>query len=290
MTDSSQVESGSDADIKATKMHTPELQSQLKLLRDQVDDLQIATSEGKKPWYRQATTLISLLALLLSGFAGYYSQKAQRAEEIRSKKEELRKTVAAVVELREDFQQRIARMTDLREQESAALLWNNKRLIHLEFAEFLATQIPNLVSSSEYLVLAYEREVDSNFTRAKRHYEMAVKAGSTALSKVNALRALGQIYFRQGPLQDFEKGREYFRKAAELLANPPDPYLVYSQGWTYQQWAFAELRNRNWDEGREKIERARAYYLGLPENYPRRQFILQVVDDAIRSIEEHQAQ
>ena len=63
-----------------------ELESDLKILRDQVDLLQISTSERNKPWFKDTSSMISILAVLLSVFTFFYSQLSQNAEEIRSKK------------------------------------------------------------------------------------------------------------------------------------------------------------------------------------------------------------
>src|ERR1700686_4567719 len=43
-----------------------ELQSDLKLLRDRVDQLQLDAHEKDRPWYRHVSTVLSVLALLVS--------------------------------------------------------------------------------------------------------------------------------------------------------------------------------------------------------------------------------
>jgi tetratricopeptide (TPR) repeat protein len=236
-----------------------DVEAELKLLRDQVDLLQIDTRERKRPWFKQVNSILSVIAVLFSGFTFAYSQIGQHAEDVRSKKKELRDTVAALIDLRGEFYN-----TQLQESESINL--NNKRLIYVEAADTLITQIPNNVSWAEYAILAYEKQLDSNFTQAERYYQKAIEASRTPLGKNFSIRALAGLYFSQGPLLDFGKGRKHFGEAVDALKNPTDHYMAYTLGYTYEQWGLYELWNGFHVEGNQMIERARKYYLDPPDS------------------------
>lgn len=203
---------------------------------------------------------------------------------IRSKKEELRGTLAALIDLRKDFETRITSIADpqLREYEGISL--NNKRLIHLEAAEYLATQIPDHVSSAEYGVLGNEHRVDSNFTQAAHYYQKAIDASRTVVTKIFSMRALASLYFSPGSCRDFGKGRKYFSEAAEVVKNPDDPYLVYTVGNTYELWGLYELWNGFQVEGNQMIERARKYYLDLPDYNIYKKQALELLEKKVKQI------
>jgi hypothetical protein len=248
-----------------------------------VDLLQISTAERKKSWHKEIGSVISVLAILISVFTFAYSQIGQHAEEIRSKKKELRETLAALIDLREDFQTRIGSITDPQSRESASVMLNNKRLIHLEAADSLVTQIPDYVSWAEYLFLAYEYQADSNFAEAEHYYQEAIDAGRTAVGKISSIRALAALYFSPGPLRDFGKGRKYFGDALEVVKNPSDPYMVYTLGYSYEQWGLYELWNGFQMEGNQMIERARKYYLDLPDS-PLKKQALDLLDRKAKQV------
>jgi tetratricopeptide (TPR) repeat protein len=258
-----------------------DIESELKLLRDQVDLLQIAASEKKKPWYRQTSSIISIVALLFSIITGIYTQIARHEQEIRSQKDELRKTLATLLDLREDLNGRINSIPDAQMRESASISLNNKRMVYLEAAEFLITKMPGQVSSSECNVLANEHLMDSNFAQAERYFLKAIDASGTDINKVTALRALAWFYFYDGPRRDFEKGREYFEKAIEVLTNPTDAYSIFTLGYTYEQWGLIEISN-GFEEGHQKIERARKYYSDLPGNFSLRTQSLELLDGKVK--------
>jgi TPR repeat protein len=261
------AESHQVANSEPSVRRSPEIELELKLLRDQVDLLQISTLERKKPWYNQISSIIGVIAILLSVFTFVYSQISQNFEEIRSKKKELRETLATLIDLRADFQTRILSITDQELRQAEGISLNNKRLINIEAADSLVTQIPAYVSWAEYGVLAAEHAADSDFTQAERYYKKAIDAGHTAIGKIFSIRALAVLYFSPTPLRDLDQGRKYFGDAVEVVKNPTDSYMAYTLGYTYEQWGINELLNGFQTEGNQKIELARKYYLDMPEPF-----------------------
>ena len=99
--------------------------------------------------------------------------------------------------------------------------------------------------------------------------------------KVVALRALAWFYFYPGPLRDFQKGREYFEKARQVLKNPTDAYSTFTLGYTHEQWGLVEISNGFAMEGQSQIARARKYYSDLPGNFPLRKQALELLDSKV---------
>jgi hypothetical protein len=153
--------------------------------------MQIEMAERQKPWYQQASILISFFALLLSMISAIYTQIGQRSEEIRSYEEELRKVVERLLELREEFQIRLPASTpDPQQFEVASSFLNTKRSIYLAAAEFLTEKIPEHVSPQIYSILSNERFYDLDYSKAEEYALKAADASPTPLIKVTSLRNL----------------------------------------------------------------------------------------------------
>ncbi len=73
----------------------------LEILRKRVDSLELTSQEKHKTWYRQPSTVLAIVALLVSIGSTFYSQTASKQETIRSKKEELRKLTLSLIDLRQ---------------------------------------------------------------------------------------------------------------------------------------------------------------------------------------------
>lgn len=210
----------------------------------------------------------AILGAILSGIFAWWLHKA---EQLRSRKEELRTAIRSLVELKEDLSFRIGTIQDpvLR---SAADSYNNmKRTVYLEAAEVLVGQIGRHVSSSEYNILATELMLNSDFGQAERYYVKAVKAAKSVLSRVIALRFLASFYFSQGPHRNVDKGRQHYRAAAALLKDSSDEYSVFNRGFVYQAWGFSELGAGFADEASNKLCCSRTCYETLPDHYPLKQ-------------------
>jgi tetratricopeptide (TPR) repeat protein len=260
---------------------TSDIRSELRLIRDQVDLLQTSTSEPKRPWYREAATVISVVALLVSAASAIFTEMGQKAEEVRAKKEELRTALTKVIELREDFTNRVVSMTDPRMQEAAGALINSKRQIYLQSAAAAGHDIADHMHSSEYNVLAWESLYDSNFAQAEQYFKKAVDAARSDLDQIISRRSLAVFYYNPGPKLDLEQGRAQFEKAAQVLKKPTDAYSMYTQGLTYEQWGLAELRHGFRTEGEHKIGQARKYYNDLPDDYPPKKSLLMLLNDRV---------
>jgi tetratricopeptide (TPR) repeat protein len=206
-------------------------------------------------------------ALLGAVVTGLVAWRLQLSQEASKGKEELRVVIMGLIDVREKHQREVAPLTDPRARTMVESFLMMKKNILLESADILVGQIPRLVSSSEYQILAYEQMLDSNFKAAEKFYLKAIGASRSDLSKIFALRALAAFYFGAGPQTDFGKGRSNFGKAVHVLPDKPlDPYSVYTLGYSYEMWAFSELAN-GFEEGRDLLNRARKYYRDLPDNF-----------------------
>jgi hypothetical protein len=210
----------------------------------------------------------AILGAILSGIFAWWLHKA---EQLRSRKEELRTAIKSIVELKEDFSFRIGTIQDPVLRGTADSYNNMKRTVYLEAAEVLAGQIGRHVSSSEYNILATELMLNSDFAQAESYYYKAIKAAKSVLSRVIALRFLASFYFGQGPRRNIDKGRQHYFAAVALLRGSKDEYSVFNLGFVYQAWGSNELGAGCAEEAANKLSCARTCYESLPDHYPLKQ-------------------
>lgn len=250
----------------------------IELLRRRVDSLELVSKEKQKPWYRQPATILSVIALVASLGATVFTQVTSSQETIRSKKEELRKLLIGLVEIRQEYMKSAPSPMS-----GGSQLLKAKQGVYLQAAERLASEIPGTVSSYEYVLLATEEASDGNYARAENYLFKGADVGATPLQRAQALRILAIGYFFPGPLNNVEKGRAAFAKAIDSLKAESDPYVIQGRCLTYEAWAGMEVLGSSATNAREKTDIARKCYNDLPPNYPGRQQLLDGLETRIKS-------
>lgn len=213
-------------------------------------------------------------ALITGGFAWWL----HKVEQDRNKREELRNITMQLVEIRDKINNEVASIEDISKRENTSIALNNKRQIYLEAAMNIVEEIPKQVESSEYIFLAYEFMLDSNFKKVEDFFKRAILASRSILAKSTALRAAGIFYFSQGTHRNFDLGRKYFKESVDLFSNPSDPYSLYLLGYNYENWGLQEIANGFEVEGKSKIDNAKKYYRDMPNNYPLKSSSLAALD------------
>jgi hypothetical protein len=242
----------------------------LKLLRDQVDLLQIATAEKQKPWYQQRPSLISLLALIASVITFGISQQGASRHEIREKQEQLRRLLVDIAEIYTKGLTAEADVPDPTVRMRYLAFLNNKRDVWMDAAEALTEDLRGYVSTSEYGTLAEQKTLSSEYERADKYNLAALTAAKDRYARSRAYRALG-AFTMQAPGRDVERARKYFEAAISELGDPADDYTKMLLGYTYENWAYAERNIGRLDEEfRQHVKKAREWYSGMSELNPQR--------------------
>jgi hypothetical protein len=232
-----------------------------------------------QPWWRQTPSLVGLLAFIFSVTTGIYTLLHQHQEDIRSKKEEVRKLVGDIIDVRAEFNQKIAAGTSLTSQQRDLLgsSLNNKLFCLMESADNLVQQIPSFVSSNEYETLAMEKQFAGNSQKAQEYLLAAVGVCREPTYKIVALRGLGMFYASRGSLHDMQKARQYFAEACSALKEPYDDAANYSLGYTCQAWGVSEIYDGNLDEGTKKAQAAENYFNNMSPMNPTRGYALEAL-------------
>lgn len=255
----------------------------LSLIRDQVDELQIKAAEKKKPWYKQSPSSTSLLALLLSISTAIYSGIEGHKQDVQKKQESLRGIISSILDLRTQLQQ--SQNLPEAEREFSGGMLESKRSILAEAGDNLVRDIPNDISSSEYNILATDKQFNGNAAKAEEYLKRAVAVSQEALRKMTALRNLAGFYAQPGPFQDMNKARKRFQEAVEQIAGEPrDDATAYALGFTWEMSGMAEYTNHFPQAGREKIEKARKYYDDLSAINPLRVSAPIYLDNRLRGM------
>lgn len=222
------------------------------------------------PWYFDKdiiSALASVLAIIISVIAIFVSSRQTSVQRRREKREELRNIIEKLVSLREEFNSKYAKTLDVYERQNLSINSNNKRSIYIHAAELLIEELKEDVSSPEYYIIGYENELDSDFRQARYYYELAdkVSAKSSLINQIVALRSLGSSYFWYEPYRDLSKGREVYEKAANLIGETQDPYLIFTKSLTYRLWADTEYwRASDLTESMNKLELAQENLQTIP--------------------------
>jgi hypothetical protein len=148
-------------------------------LQQQVTALELESLEQKKPWYKQPSTIISMVAVFISATFSVYTawtQSGQRKhEEIAKKLETLRATVLQIADLRNEWVQSQVNMDKNSPQfmQREGLI-NTKKQVLIENADAIIGDVRKYVSPSVFEILAYETQADSKFSDAQTYYELAL--------------------------------------------------------------------------------------------------------------------
>src|SRR4051794_24261417 len=141
--------------------------SSFELLKREVDSIQIHLLASTKPWYRQASTIISLLAFLFSFGTTAISLIRARDQDRHSWKQEIRGLIMQIVDLP-------LKNAELLEKNAANPLalgsvnatMNQETIILTDQAILAISKIPDLVTSNEYLAVAGALSSIGSLTKA----------------------------------------------------------------------------------------------------------------------------
>jgi tetratricopeptide (TPR) repeat protein len=229
------------------------LRTELSLVRDHLDAVEISLAEKSKPWYRTPSTVISITALFLSALTTVYSlvrdNRIQRSEQTQKSIEELQQLTVNLIDTRETMVTQNPAMSRATNE-----TLNAKRQILLARAIVLAAKIPNDVSPDIYFTLGWEKYTDGQFSESEGLLNNALIAhGNPDTANVWVRRALALLYFApHSTLTNFEEGRRQFREALQYLDKRKDDWAVSNKGFMFQSWALAEKSN-NQDEASARL-------------------------------------
>jgi hypothetical protein len=250
-----------------------ELHSDLKLLRDRVDQLQLDAYEKNRPWYRHVSTVISVLALLVSLITFVLGQhfEKQRAEQ-----DQLTGVITKLIDERKEDAD-ILKNQEADERHDELIRLENKRRIYIEQGELLISNLgKSNVVAAELTNLGYEEKMVGKLGKSASYFSNAIEVSHDDYEAWTTRVELADLYFYQ-PLVDFQKGRSLFLQASKSPGLTPGDLA-----FIYERWGFAELAPGHINEGATALECALACY----EKAPTEEWIKKKRDDLHRKLDD----
>ncbi len=229
----------SGSDENATPDHEPsgqlpdvdtrlrQLADELRVRGREIDELQAA--DKHRPWFRQATTLVAIGALvvsLLSAVGGFQLQsnaetraalreRAQDRSDLRSILQRLIVLPLETQELYTDYPPETALELSRNVTSEYALLTGQA----VKIIEQLGKTDNDDVSAAEYNALATAMLfTQGKQEQARAYFQSAIDRAKTLIDAVSAIRSIAQIDFQQG---SYDAMREQYERALEATQSYP---------------------------------------------------------------------
>ncbi len=243
----------------------------------EIDALQIEAAKAHRPWYRDATVMVALLALLFSFGTTVVSYYRTTQQDVHDSRAELRTLLQRLNVLpRENLE--LGSKYDATTAVQLSSMINAENSLIVDQAAQIVARISNHVTTTECLMVARA------LTQAGRHFEsdrlhkQAFDASQTPFDEMAACRSYAQLKFTLG---DVQAGREYYQKALEVFQKSPSqvPYLAeWSDAWTESYWATDELNRQNLTEATQYLKKSSALMAKLPQGLASEQVNAQLKD------------
>lgn len=272
--------------VSAIKSELITLQQNLTQNDSEIDLLQIESAKTQKPWYRDPSVIIAVLALLFSFGTTAVSYYTSAQQSIQNDRAELRV-----------FLQRLSALP----KENVEVLNNPNKLIAGQLsgyinaeATLLASQavevmdrIPNYVSANEYNLVANTLVNTGNYAQAQILLQRAIEVSKNTNEEVGSLRSYGALLFATG---NIEEGRGVYQQALDIHQKYPTS-VSYYKGWTNalteMQWSGAELGQQNCSEAQAHLQNAFEYASHLVPG-PSTDNLLQQLEEAKKILDDCQ--
>jgi hypothetical protein len=218
------------------------LDEKVEVMKREVDALQIAVTGQKKPWYRNVSTLIAVLALLFSFGTTYVSYRRTEAQDVQSTRQELRGLLQRLAALPKENLELAKRYKDDPGAVNFAgsLISQEITLLSRQAAE-LAKKLPKgTVSATEYYAIGVGFQTTYNFKSEKEFLDLSIENAKDFNDEIAALRTSANLEFIGGHP---EAGRVEYQKALNIFAKYQgyDTYTINSTDiWTELSWASSE--------------------------------------------------
>lgn len=216
-------------------------------LDKQVADLQADQIAVKRPWWRDALTVITLLALMFSIATALFSfsqSNQQRRHNLRTEFREISLRLSELPRQQLDIAYSDKSRTVVN---SYFVSLQDERRVLLGQADAIATQISDDLGWSEYYLLGDTAQESLEYKAARSYY-------ASAATKTKEIEHLSQILRAEGAMEmdlgEVDKGRQKFSEAIQILEKESETNsaVLSSIELTYYVWYVTEYRRDNCNE------------------------------------------
>jgi tetratricopeptide (TPR) repeat protein len=150
--------------------------------------------------------------------------------------------------------------------------YNMQRRFLANHCDFLASQIPHLVTDVDCLVIAGAFETSQDFERADYYYQLSIEKAPNASLKLLSLRSAAIYWFNRG---NHARGRKSFEDALQLDVPDSDTARQLISD-TYMLWAKAERSAGFLEQALRIRELARAAATRIASQHMREDMLNQI--------------
>lgn len=239
----------------------------LVLLKREVDALQIVVHSQSTPWYRNISTLISVIALIFSFGTTYVSYVKAKNQDIQNLRVELRGLLQRLSALPKEN----VEMMKKYESDQASLIsiggfLNQENALLSRQAAEIARKIPSeYISATELSAIANALLYSYNIDGAKELFTKAIDVSEDMNDRITGLRNRANILFMTGQP---EAGRVDYQRALNVFSEINSKYNDFTQKATHIQteeaWAYAAANIGAKDEALQHLRNAENYVSSLP--------------------------
>lgn len=258
-----------------------DIERRLEEMKGDIEALQGAKKDVPKPWYKTIPTVISMTALLFSFGTTYVSNRRIAAQDIQSRRQELRsllqrlsvlpKEMAEVGKKYQDDAGSAAFVSGYINQENALLARN---------AAEIAKKLPqDAVSATDFYAIAVALQNSYDLMGAQEFLGYSIATSPDFNTEIAALRVRANLKYLLG---DADAGRLEFQRALEIFSKHPqyDPYTRTSTNvQTEVSWAISEANINSFAVALQHLGNAEKLVAALP-NSPGAQNLLAQVNQA----------
>lgn len=220
------------------------------------------------PWYKNVSTLISFVALLLSLSTTYFAYTRAEVQNVQNIKTELRGVLQRLSSLPREYEEGMGKNRGDHNVEGAVnfTISQQNSLLSNHAAE-LARKLPrNNVSATEWYSIAIGFQSDRKYDEAKEFLGYALESSKGLTEKVTVLRGMADLLFKMRKPRD---GRDKYEAALDVVSEfggYDDRTKNEMQIQTHLGWAESESYIGQPDEASKQIAKAKSYWEKLPQD------------------------
>lgn len=230
--------------------------SELADLKAEVATLRAQAGRPSRPWYREASVVVSVVALVFSVAATVYAgQESARQSEraARAQLGQLIQRLAALPKENADLQARYAR--DRAALVSLSGSMNTENLALAQQAADVIRQVPGEVSATEYLAVASALELSNSYRSSEELIDRGLRVPSDLTTREGLLRLKAKLLFATGRP---DPGRAQLQQALDLWRDEPVQDRARAHAYTEMLWAGLERQAGHCPEAASHLSRAQA--------------------------------
>ena len=196
------------------------IDDELRELKGRIKEMEFLNK--KKPWYKDGSLWVSLVAVSFSMFAGLHEIYRQTAEETKSKREEVLQNIINLIATDKEFKADAAKdSVDPLDYYDDAL--QTKFKVLLSRVDVLNAEIPNQLSYEEYRYIAdMYRLYGNDLDKCESYWKKALAHAPTWTDSMYTYIHLAILYFAGGvDVRRVEEGKVLLRKALGVIRDNP---------------------------------------------------------------------